>query len=177
MNLSPQSRRVWFAIACALACGFVLACGDAERGGEAASPHTPEALADQEDAVCGMFVREQSAPRAQVVHRDGSRFFFCSLSDLMAHRAAPSPHGAVVATFIEVMDPNEDPAETHADPHPWALSSELSFVVGVVRPGVMGRPVLSYASRDQASADASRYPDAQVLDFAGLEAWWSEAMR
>ena len=61
---------------------LLFACEAAEQR-EAGLAREPEALADQEDAVCGMLVRDQSAPRAQVVHRDGARFFFCSLGDLM----------------------------------------------------------------------------------------------
>ncbi|MDP6207588.1 MAG: nitrous oxide reductase accessory protein NosL, partial [Roseibacillus sp.] len=77
----------------------------------------PEAISNQEDAVCGMLVREQSAPRAQVIHRDGTRAFFCSVADLLAYLEAPSPHGAVLRTYLEVMEPDESPAQLSVSPY------------------------------------------------------------
>jgi copper chaperone NosL len=154
----------------------LLAC-EAPEQLEAARTLEPEALADQEGGVCGMLVRDQPAPRAQVVHRDGSRFFFCSLGDLMVHRTSPSPHGRVVEVFVEVMEPQEDPALGHTAPHPWAAASEAFYVVGVERTGIMGRPVLAYADRAVADTVASRYPGARVMDFAGLEVWWHEGLQ
>lgn len=159
-------------------CGpiLLLACGASERQAAELAPQ-PAALADQEDAVCGMLAREQPAPRAQVVHRDGARFFFCSLGDLMVHRSVPSPHGRVVEVFVEVMGPDADPAQSHTGPHPWAAAREALYVVGLERTGVMGRPVFSYADRADAEATASRYPAARVVDFPGLEVWWREGLR
>jgi len=81
----------------------LVSCG-ATNEGDIEVSHEAVALDDQEDEVCGMLVREQSAPRSQVVHRDGSRFFFCSLSDLLVHLDAPSPHGRADVTFVEVLD-------------------------------------------------------------------------
>jgi nitrous oxide reductase accessory protein NosL len=149
----------------------LIGCGPADEG-EGGHVHQAAALADQEDEVCGMLVREQSAPRAQVVHRDGSRFFFCSVGDLLVHAGAPSPHGRVQAIFVEVMDPSEDPGESHTDPHPWVLADEAHYVVGVEREGIMGEPVLAYADRGQAELTMRAHTGAQVLDLAGLREWW-----
>ncbi len=167
-------RKLELALVCGVA--FLLACGASERQAREVAPE-PEALADQEGAVCGMLVRDQSAPRAQVVHRDGSRFFFCSLSDLMAYRSSPSPHGRVVEVFVEVMEPEEEPALPHTGPHSWVAASEAFYVVGVERTGIMGRPVLAYADAAAADTVASRYPGARVVAFRGLESWWSEGLR
>ena len=132
------------------------------------------ALADQEDEVCGMLVREQSAPRGQVVHRDGSHFFFCSLGDLLVHLGAPSPHGRAVATFVEVMAPGEDPMQAHTDEHPWAPAEDAIYVVGVERPGIMGEPALAYADRRDAELVIRGHPGARIVDLAGLREWWKE---
>ncbi|MDJ0790239.1 MAG: nitrous oxide reductase accessory protein NosL [Myxococcota bacterium] len=138
-----------------------------------ATADEPASLADQEGAVCGMLVRGQSAPRGQVVHRDGTRLFLCSLGDLLVHVGAPSPHGDVQAIFVEVMDPAEDPMETHLDEHDWLAADQAFYVVGVVRRGIMGDPVLSYASRSDAEAVARSHPGAVIMDLAQLRAWWT----
>lgn len=157
--------------AAGLAAIVVFGCGPS--GGEDAAPTRPAvALDEQEDAVCGMLVRDQSAPRGQVVHRDGSRFFFCSLGDLLVHLGAPSPHGSVETIFVEVMAVDEDPRQAHTGPHPWLRAEEASFVVGIDRPGVMGAPVLSYATRGEAERVAGSHEGAQVLDLDALRRWW-----
>lgn len=139
---------------------------DAERA------HEPVALSDQEDAVCGMLVREQSAPRGQIIHSDGSRFFFCSIGDMLVHLGAPSPHGRANVIFVEVMEPQEDPSQPHTGSHPWVPAEEAVYVVGIERPGIMGVPVLTYADRSDAERVIERYAGAQILDVAGLREWW-----
>jgi nitrous oxide reductase accessory protein NosL len=151
---------------------LLVGCGEGESG-QLDAAHEAVALESQEDAVCGMLVREQSAPRGQVVHRDGSRFFFCSLGDMLIHLDAPSPNGRAEAVFVEVMDPSEDPMQSHTGPHPWAKAEEAIYVVGVERVGMMGEPVLTYADLAQAGHVTQRHPGAVALDLAGLQRWWS----
>ena len=67
----------------------------------------PVEIADQAGAVCGMLVRDQSAPRAQVIHADGERSFLCSIGDLLVYLDAPSPHGDPLEVLVEVMEPDE----------------------------------------------------------------------
>jgi nitrous oxide reductase accessory protein NosL len=129
---------------------------------------------DREDPVCGMLVRNQSAPRGQVHHRDGTDLAFCSLGDLLVHLSAPSRHGEAVRVFVEVMRPDEDPLQSHTGAHPWAPASEVAFVVGVPREGIMGAPVLSYRDAATAAAVAEAHTGAQVLDFEALKRWWRE---
>ena len=124
-------------------------CG-VDESADGAQGRQPVALADQEDAVCGMLVREQSAPRGQVVHRDGERSFLCSIGDLLAYLAAPSPHGAPARVLVEVLQPTQDPALSHTGPHPWIVAEEGVYVVGIERERIMGAPVLIY--RDRAAA-------------------------
>jgi nitrous oxide reductase accessory protein NosL len=124
-----------------------------------------------------MLVHEMSAPRAQVVHRDGSRFFFCSLGDMLVHLSAPSPHGRVEATFVEVMRPDEDPMQSHAGVHPWVPVNEAVFVIGLDRPGIMGAPVLAYANRTEAERVMAENSGTQQLDLADLREWWKALSR
>ena len=148
------------------------ACGvDAPE--HAAAPHEPVPIGSHEGAVCGMVVREQSAPRAQVAHRDGERAFLCSIGDLLAYLQVPSPHGAPEAVLVEAMDPAEDPLEIHLGEHPWIAAAEAYYVVGIPRRSIMGEPVLVYRSADEA-AEVARRPGARVLRFAELERWWLE---
>lgn len=157
----------------ALVLSFYVAVACDAPGYREANPEArPQAITNQEDAVCGMLVREQSAPRAQLLHRDGTRQFFCSAADLLSYLDAPSPYGAVVQIHLELMDPSEDPALTHTQPHPWIDAHAATFVVGIERRAIMGPPVLVY--RDTASAEIvmAGHPTARALDFEGLRAWW-----
>jgi nitrous oxide reductase accessory protein NosL len=157
------------AIGCVLGWG---GCGPSldEKAGPSLAP---EPIANAEDAVCGMLVREQPAPRAQAVHRDGTRVYFCSLGDLMAHLSAPSPHGKVHAIFVEVLEPDEDPTQVNTQDHEWIVASDAVFVVGVPRTGIMGAPVLVYRDAAEASSTLARWPDTKAMDLSGLRAWWA----
>jgi copper chaperone NosL len=158
-------------VAAVLAALSPLSCGPADDS-DAERAHGPVALRDQEDEVCGMLVREQSAPRGQVTHSDGSRFFFCSIGDMLVHLGAPSPHGRTRATFVEVMEPQQDPSQPHTGVHPWLPAEDAVYVVGIERPGIMGEPVLTYASRSDAERVIARTAGAQIVDLAGLREWW-----
>jgi nitrous oxide reductase accessory protein NosL len=111
--LSRSCRYIAASVAGRSLIGCDASNGDLEKHVRQAAP-----LLDQEDAVCGMLVREQSAPRGQVVHRDGTRFFFCSLGDMLVHIGAPFPHGRPQAIFVEVLKPEEDPMQSHTGEHP-----------------------------------------------------------
>jgi copper chaperone NosL len=149
----------------------LLSCGPADDSG-AERAQEPVALRDQEDEVCGMLVREQSAPRGQITHSDGSRFFFCSIGDMLVHLGTPSPHGRVKAIFVEVMEPEQDPSQPHTGLHPWLPAEDAVYVVGIERPGIMGEPVLTYATRSDAERVIARHAGARILDVAGLREWW-----
>jgi nitrous oxide reductase accessory protein NosL len=147
-------------------------CGDAPGTGGSIGLQ-PAKITDQEGAVCGMIVRDQSAPRGQVIHRDGERAFLCSIGDLLAYLEAPSPHGDPASVLVEVMDPSEDPWETHVGAHPWIPARDGVYVVGVRRRQIMGPPVLVY--RDRASAErVIAGTDGRVLDYPELVGWWRD---
>lgn len=171
--MATARTQEWAALALVLGFASLIACGTAD---DVASQQLdePVALQDQEDAVCGMVVSEQSAPRSQVVHGDGSRFFFCSLGDMLVYLDAPSPHGAPQSTFVEVMSPGEDPGQGHFGEHPWVRLEDAVYVVGVHRRGIMGEPVLAYARKDEAESVAVAHSGAQVLNSLELRAWWRD---
>jgi nitrous oxide reductase accessory protein NosL len=165
-------RRTSALLSIATAITLSTACGPGDDR-SAADAHRATAIADHECAACGMLVRDQSAPRAQVVHRDGSRFFLCSLGDLLVHLDAPSPHGRAAAIFVEVMQPHEQAMTSHPGEHPWIPADEAVYVVGVPRSGIMGTPVLAYADRSDAHQLVSANTDAQLLAFDALRSWWA----
>lgn len=134
---------------------LVLACGgDAPNQGTAAAQAEDPGLS--ECAVCGMVVREQPAPRGQVLRRSGVREHACSLGDLRALLAVPSPHGKVEQAWVEVLPADATLDQLGHEPHPWAPAETAHYVAGVERPHVMGAPILSYASAGEADAAAAR---------------------
>ncbi|MDH5490406.1 MAG: nitrous oxide reductase accessory protein NosL [Myxococcales bacterium] len=143
-------------------------CGSEEAAPAAATQAEP--IADHECASCGMIVREQPSPRGQLVHRDGTRLFFCSIDDLMVYRKAPSPHGAIRAIFVEANDPEADPIPHDLRPRPWIAAAEAFFVVGAPRERIMGPPVLVYAERAAATRVAERV-GGEAIGWEALDAW------
>ncbi len=119
-----------------------------------------------ECAACGMIVRDQPAPRGQLVHRDGTRVFFCAISDLVTYVGAPSPHGEPSAIWVETLEADATPDRLTTDEQRWSTAQDASFVVGDFSRPVMGRPVLTFADRSIGASAASR------LD--GRELSWSE---
>ncbi len=101
-----------------------------------------------------MVVREQPAPRAQLLHRDGTRAFFCSIGDLVQYLQAPSRHGKVTHTFVEALPADVDPETPDMKPHPWLPAVDAHYLLGAKRRGIMGPPVLCFATR--ADADAAK---------------------
>lgn len=119
-------------------CSLLMGCG-APSQRQAEAPAAPVASEGAECAVCGMVVDEEPGPRAQVLRADGTREFFCSMADLRAALASPSPHGAARQTWVE---PVEE-LSPHGAPGHWESAERLSYVVGFENPGVMGRPALA----------------------------------
>jgi copper chaperone NosL len=142
--------------------------GTAKDAPQAASSAAPIGLA--ECAACGMVVREQPAPRGQVVHRDGTRAFLCSLGDLAQYLRSPSPHGDVTDVFVEVLTPSSDPAQKDTSEQPWVRAADAVYVVGVAREGVMGRPVLAYRSRADAQK-ALAHAGGEIRGFDEMKRW------
>jgi copper chaperone NosL len=149
----------------------MLACGGTEEPAAGPAVTGPVSIDDQEGAVCGMLLRDQPAPRAQVVHRDGERAFVCSIGDLLVHLSAPSPHGHAEQVLVEVVSPDADPSASDTGPHEWVAADQAFFVVGIPRKGVMGPAVLAYRDSAVAESVAASVADAQVLRFEGLRQW------
>jgi len=118
-------------------------------------------------AACGMVVREQPAPRGQVVYRDGSREFLCAIDDLVRFLEVPSSKGKPVKIFAEVMSDDHDIANMDASTKPWVEVEQLFFVTGVERGGVMGAPALTYQTEAAAKKAAGKY-NGKVVSFETL---------
>ena len=146
----------WIALKAWICCFVALAgCGKSrDAGSDPKGPISAEAIGPQECAACGMVVREQPAPRAQLRHRDGTRAFFCSIGDLVQYQQAPSRHGKVTDTFVEVLPVDVDPETPDMKPRPWLPAAKVHYLLGAKRRGIMGPPVLSFATR--VDADAAR---------------------
>ena len=147
---APRGARA----AAALAASVALA-GCAESASRDDVDRSARDFDDEGCAACGMIVREQPAPRGQVIHRDGTRAFLCSIDDMLTYLAAPSPHGAAVATYVEALAPGADPAERATAARPWVEAERAGYVVGVERERIMGVPVMVYASRAGAERAAA----------------------
>jgi copper chaperone NosL len=131
------------------------ACGREAAGGNAAASLEPEAFDGHECGACGMIVREQPAPRAQLVHRDGERVYFCAVGDLLTYIQAPSSHGQPVAMWVETLDPAADADDYATEARPWRRAEDSAYVTDIER-RVMGQPLLTYDDLDQAEASAIR---------------------
>lgn len=89
--------------------------------------------------------------------------------DLAVYVDAPSPHGGVVETWVEKLEPAADPAMAETEAHPWLEAARASYVLGVPRRGVMGAPVLVYGSPSDAERAVGR--------FGGSVASWVDTQR
>lgn len=147
---------------------FWLACS----GGGAAvteAPLEPQPFGEASCEVCGMVVREQPAPRGQAVHRDGTVAQLCSVGDLRAHLQTPNPHGEVQAAWVEGVPADFDPLAPAGPQLPWVRVEQASWVVGLERPQVMGRPALTTASPAEAQSLAERL-GARMVGWAEVQA-------
>lgn len=161
-----MSWRRWAVLLLALVA--VPACRHGARDTHAAVDVAPAAIGTAECAACGMVVREQPAPRAQIVYRDGTRAFACSIGDLVQVLAAPSPHGAAEHVYVESLPASVEPTAISAStPTTWVDAKRAFYVVGVDRPGVMGKPVLAYAERADAGRVAMHH-GGRVVGFSHL---------
>lgn len=122
-----------------------------------AQEHHAQDLEHKECAACGMTVRDQPAPRGQLIHRDGTQLYFCSISDMVTYLAAPSPHGAAVTLYVESLDKVLDPMAPATEQLPWLDAKTASYVIGVEKKMIMGRPILSYSNSEQAQDIATRH--------------------
>lgn len=145
---------------------FILCAACSRDGVSSAVDRAAQDFDGNECAACGMIVREQPSPRAQAVHRDGERVYFCSIGEALTYIAMPSPHGAIVATYVEVMAPDVDPTLNATERTPWVAAESATYVVGVARTHVMGEPVLALAARVDAARAATR--------LGGRVATWSQ---
>jgi len=134
----------------------------------------PQSMLGTEGAVCSMVVSEQPAPRAQVLHRDGTRLFLCGIADLLIHLDSPSPHGMPVEIYVEAMEIDEDPREISRGEHEWIRAESAIYRIGDERPPIiMGAPVMVYRDREEAGEAISHGPTV-ILEFEELQHWWRD---
>lgn len=160
--MTCRVRRSWRAAAASavlllLFGAQVTACRSHDGHGGPAAQASAAPFGGAECGACGMVVREQPAPRGQLVYHDKTRVFFCSVGDLVQYMQSPSPHGRVEKVYVEALDPKADPHQVAKAPRPWIDASQAAFVLGVARGHIMGEPVLVYASKSAAEGVARRY--------------------
>lgn len=156
MTRSPRFRAVLGALLLLLG-AHVTGCRSDHGGSTPAAQASAAPFKGAECGACGMVVREQPAPRGQLVYHDGTRIFFCSVGDLVQYMQSPSPHGSVERVYLEALDPKADPGHPSTAPRPWVGAEKAAFVLGVKRAHIMGEPVLVYASKADARKVAERY--------------------
>ena len=144
-----------------------LACSSTTSRSEVDTSPAPFGYAECE--VCGMTVSAQPAPRGQLIYRDGTHPYFCSLGELRAALQARSPHGEPLAIYVETLPRDVDPDTLDTAPLPWVRAEQAWYVFGASRPQIMGLPGLSFASEADARAAAERLglqavPWSTVLD-------------
>ncbi len=147
-----------------LCCALVLvAC----RREESASQNQAVFVAKNADtetcAACGMVVREQPAPRGQVIYRNGSRQFLCSTGDLVHFLEVPSPSGKPMAIYAEVMPDDHEAGTRDTAWQPWGEAGELFFVIDIEREGVMGKPALTFNTQEAAGKAAKKFTGKVVI--------------
>ncbi len=145
----------------------MLAAGCGDDAATEATATGAVSFEHHECAACGMIVREQPAPRGQLIHRDGTRAHFCAISDLAVYVGAPSPHGAPTSIYVEVMAPDVTPDDLSTDELSWSPVGDVSFVIGDFERPVMGQPVLTFANEEEGSAAAARL-DGRAIGWEGL---------
>jgi nitrous oxide reductase accessory protein NosL len=169
--VSPHAR-LRRAIVALLGAVALVGCPADEDKADRVGSSGAHKLAGAEGAVCGMVVSEQPAPRAQVVHRDGTRLYLCGIADLLLHLDAHSPHGASVEIYVEAMEVDEDPRDVHLGEHEWVRAEGAIYRIGDERPGlIMGTPVMVYRDRSIAE-NAIAHGPTKILGFEELQAWW-----
>ncbi len=145
-----------------------MGCKSHTKGSAPAAQASAAPFGGAECGACGMVVREQPAPRSQLVYHDGTRVFFCSVGDLVQYMRSPSPHGSVDRIYVEALDPAADPRKPSTALRPWVDAQSAAFVLGVERGHIMGVPVLAYASKTAALRVAKRY-GGQLADWQVVE--------
>ena len=143
------------------------ACGPSEKEANTAEAPTPKNTENGTCVACGMVMREQPAPRGQVVHRDGTRAYLCSIDDLVQYLDIPSPNGKPVKIYAEIMPDAHGRLDMDVAWRPWGEVTDVFFVIGIERGAVMGDPVMTYRT-EQAAGQAAREFGGTIVTFERL---------
>ncbi len=154
---------------------IIVACVSEDSGPNKREDASPHNLDTAECSACGMVVREQPSPRAQAIHRDGERVWFCSLADMMVYLKTPSPHGVLNKIYVETMPPDQNYRDADKAPLQWMEAHNGFYVRGLQKPTVMGEPVLAYGKLDAAQRVAGEL-NTSVLNWTALKAAINEGV-
>lgn len=135
----------------------LVSCRQEQTASQEQQKLVPENADTETCAACGMVVREQPAPRGQVIRRDGSREFLCSIDDLVHYLEVPSPKGKPAAIYVEVMPEEHQPLDLDTTWRVWSKTNDLFFVTGIKRGAVMGDPALTYKTKITAEKIAGKF--------------------
>lgn len=147
--------------------GTAVACDRNSSSKEQAATVEARPIGHAECAACAMVVIEQPAPRGQVAHRDGTHEHFCSLGDFVQYVQSPSPHGPIVASYVEVVSPEVPPDEIDSKPRKWVPADQARYMVDIERTGVMGPGIVAYESMEDATRAAERH-DGRIVGWKEL---------
>jgi copper chaperone NosL len=148
-----RGQRRWAAPAPAPALAVLLlvllaALTGCERKQELAAAFPQSVTADTACAVDGMLLLNHPGPKAQIVHSDGTRTFYCDVREALEARHDPEQGHTVAQVFVQPMDGRDWAAR----PDGWAELERLHLVLGSRRMGHMGPTVVPF--RQRAAADA-----------------------
>ncbi|MCP3674239.1 MAG: hypothetical protein GY829_07190 [Gammaproteobacteria bacterium] len=128
---------------------FLSACNENNDTTIQTSEHyQPKAIdSSHECAICGMYIANQPAPRAQILHRNGEHAFFCSIGDMLTYHQIPSPLGKPVKIWVETLDKETNPLISDIEQHQWTDHKNASYLTKINRRMVMGYPVVALQSK------------------------------
>ncbi len=144
----------------------------------------PEALPLRRDVVCsvdGMILMDYAGPKAQMVHLNGNRSYFCDTREAFEAILRAVAGRRVRSVWFQTLD--SAPWEAHADgwePGRGHDGEGLCFVAGSARRGAMGPTLAPFSRRGNADAFAAAHGGTvytfDEIDEAVLEALKKQAM-
>jgi copper chaperone NosL len=144
-----------------VATAFVLLYGCADQRVET---HPVKITRAHACALDDMTVIDHHGPKAQLVHRDNSRAFFCDAKEVFTELLNPIHRKKVAQVWFQTLDDN--PWQSHPDG--WAEATDLYFVSGSAKRGSMGPTIAPFESRAKAVAFVERY-GGKIYQFADID--------
>ncbi len=138
---------------------FLSACNkNNQTDSRISDSHQPKAIeSSHECSICGMYISNQPAPRAQILHRNGEHLFFCSIGDMLTYNQIPSPLGKPVKIWVETLEKEANPLISNIEQHQWIDHKKAYYVTKIVRSMVMGYPVVALQSKSASALMQKQY--------------------